>query len=1553
MEINHSTGSIVSLLNVDTSIAPPQGVAGVFHIIGTGGLIVPKGATADRPASHVAGTLRFNTTDGLFEFDNGTDWIQIRKPNVTIATQDGLTVATDGASFSSSVTLTNDGTFTLKLDSDLVELAALTGEGLVARAANGTYSSIEVVGTAGNIVVTNGTTAPAIDLATVGSVVTDSFQRITTDAFGRVTATAAVEFGDIVASLGYTPVDVAGDTMLGTLTLVGAPTENQHAATKQYVDALVSAGATWRNPVVDVNLVDIVSAAPSTPVVGESYIVSASWGSFSANDVVTWDGSAWVKITTLATGQRFIIAGETGSAAGAGLPTGFVKGDLIQYVSGTVSAAGSWTRPEGFVNPATGQTEIPQGTTVLVNSTLSQHYGHAYLYNADNNGWTEIAGPGSIGAGNGLSYVGNTLNLDLVSIENGGTGLDATGNANQLLGVASASGTLEYKTIQGSDYISVTHAAGSITIANTGVTEVTASTTSTGLTFTASSNKGNVDFVADLGTELQGLAQLSALGFVSRTAAGTYVQRSLTNTDGNIVITNANGVNGNPTLELVTISQGTGSNFVKVDLDNYGRVIGNSAVSAADIRGLTPYTNGTGLSLTDGTFSITNIGTAVTDSFVKITTNAQGQVTATSAVTAQNVRDLTPFSVTSATGLSFDSSTGVFAITTVPTANGGTGLTTVGAAGTLLSAKADGTLEYKTIGTSGAGISVTNIDGSITLANTGVTGLIAGTGMAVSAATGEITISNTGVTSIEVTGGKGVTINGTAGTVAQAATATVTTTGTIAITLASELQSLVGITQTGLISNNSGTYISRTLTGTAGNIVIIDPDGVAGNPTFNLAPVTQASSGDFVKVTLDGFGRVTGNTAVTTADITALVDATYVNVTGDTLSGSLTFTSGTVTGLPTPVNSSDAANKAYVDAAIQGLTPKAVVRVATVAAGTLATAFAAGQVVDGVTLVAGDRILIKNQASAAENGIYVVAASGAPTRALDNNEWAEVPNAYVFVSEGTLSDTGWVCTSNAGGTLDTTAMDWVQFAGAGTYTAGNGITINGKEISLSSPVTVANGGTGLSTAGSAHQMLGVKADGTLEYKTITTSGSGVSVTAADGSITIANTGVTALAVGTGLAIDGSTGSLTVSLDSDLQSLSALSGSGFLVRKSDNSYTEVTISGTTGNIVFNNGNGSSAPSVDLATVTQASSGNFVKVSLDSYGRVSGNTAVVAQDVRDLTPFSVTSATGLSLNSSTGVFEITTVPTANGGTGLTSVGSANQVLGVNAAGTGLEYKTVTAGLGIDVTNSAGVLTIANTGVTSVGLSLPSIFSVSNSPVTTTGTLTASLATQAANTIFMGPASGVDAAPTFRALTPADLPIQLYTENAVSPAANVASGDNSVAIGSGASATADEAIAFGAGSLAAVKGAKAFANGSFAAAGDAQSGLYVLRNVTTDATTTELFLDGSAAQLVIPDNSAVTYQVMVVGKRTDAATGTSELAAYRIEGVVFKESGASSVSYVGTPSKVILGERLSPDDSAWDANVSVDTSTGAMKVTVNGEASKNIRWVATVITAEVVTA
>jgi hypothetical protein len=217
---------------------------------------------------------------------------------------------------------------------------------------------------------------------------------------------------------------------------------------------------------------------------------------------------------------------------------------------------------------------------------------------------------------------------------------------------------------------------------------------------------------------------------------------------------------------------------------------------------------------------------------------------------------------------------------------------------------------------------------------------------------------------------------------------------------------------------------------------------------------------------------------------------------------SIALTTGTIS--TTPTSNTEIANKLYVDSVAQGLDPKA----SCVAATTVNITLSGAQTIDGVALIAGDRCLVKNQLTAADNGIYLVAA-GSWTRAADMDTWAEVPGAFTFIEQGTLyADTGWVCTSNAGGTIGVTAITWVQFAGVGSYTAGTGLTLTGTQFSITNTAVTA------ASYGSATQVgtFTVNAQGQLTLAGNTT------VTPAVGSITGLGTGVaTALGVNVGTA----------------------------------------------------------------------------------------------------------------------------------------------------------------------------------------------------------------------------------------------------------------------------------------------------------------------------------------------------------------------------------------------------------------------------------------------------
>jgi hypothetical protein len=301
--------------------------------------------------------------------------------------------------------------------------------------------------------------------------------------------------------------------------------------------------------------------------------------------------------------------------------------------------------------------------------------------------------------------------------------------------------------------------------------------------------------------------------------------------------------------------------------------------------------------------------------------------------------------------------------------------------------------------------------------------------------------------------------------------------------------------------------------------------------------------------------------------------------------------------------------------------------------------------------------------------------------------------------------------------------------------------------------------------------------------------------------------------------------------------------------------------------------------------------------------------------------------------TGTWDAAAIDVAHGGTGLSSIGTANQVLGVNAFSTALEYKSVIAGTGINVTPGIGTITISNPGVLSLsagsGIQISGTtgdIAIGNTGVLSVvaGTGYAPITGTAQNVIINGP--------------------QLYSEYYDSPTPPAATGANSVALGSGAIAQADSSLAIGDQAVARIVGGVVQANGRFATSGDAQAGRYLLRANTVSDFPSEGFMDGQGGnvRLVLPDNATWTFRIMVTGQRTDQNDGR---AGFQLKGVIYRVAGAASVSLQGA----ITLEQFSSSDP-WNVIVDADTTNGSLRVQFVGETGKVIRWVALVETVEV---
>ena len=201
-------------------------------------------------------------------------------------------------------------------------------------------------------------------------------------------------------------------------------------------------------------------------------------------------------------------------------------------------------------------------------------------------------------------------------------------------------------------------------------------------------------------------------------------------------------------------------------------------------------------------------------------------------------------------------------------------------------------------------------------------------------------------------------------------------------------------------------------------------------------------------------------------------------------------TTGTIT--TAAVGPTDIVNKQYVDYFAAGLSWKPPALTGTSANITLSGL----QTINGVTVVAGDTVLVKNQTNAAENGIYI-ASSGAWTYSPGGDTWAEYVGAIIFVTNGSLAGSAWYCTAQPGGTLGVTNMVWSNFSVASSYTAGTGLTLAGTQFSIT------NTGVAANTYGSATAtpVFAVNAQGQLTSVTNTT------ITPAIGNVTGLGTGV--------------------------------------------------------------------------------------------------------------------------------------------------------------------------------------------------------------------------------------------------------------------------------------------------------------------------------------------------------------------------------------------------------------------------------------------------------------
>jgi hypothetical protein len=975
--------------------------------------------------------------------------------------------------------------------------------------------------------------------------------------------------------------------------------------------------------------------------------------------------------------------------------------------------------------------------------------------------------------------IGGSLNLGTqLSVANGGTGVTSATNGQLLIG--NSSGTFTLSTLTAGSGINVANGDGSITISATGLASLNTLTgtsqtfavgtsgTDFGITSTSTTHTFNLP---NAGTSSRGVVSTSAQTFSGQKtfSSSAVSQKFYTGLDGYF--------GGDPTVFTYTGTTGSIQFGIKKS-DDITHFAGIKIIEK------TSPTLGSGYLYGDIVFYTDAEGEELSTERLRI--DGAGLITAKKDVNIEGTLSLinNPLATTS----------------------GGTGLSTIGTSNSVLGVNnAASGLEYKTL-TAGSNISITHGTGSVTIAATGTTGMV----------------------SLN-------TLTGTSQTFANDTNVTIVSssaTNTHTITWSGQLSTSRGGTGLGTLgTSNSVLGVTNGASGleyktlTAGSNVSI---------THGTGSITIAAT-DTVGITSLNNATGTSQTFVNDTNVT-VVSSSVANTHTITWSGQLSTSRGG-TGLGTLGTSNSLLG---VDNGTSGLEYK--------------------------TLTAGSNISIAHS-----TGSITISATGT---------------------------TGMVSLNTLTGTSQTFVNDT-------NVTVVSSSATNTHTITWSGQLSTSRGGTGLGTIGTSNSLLGVDngASG-LEYKTLT-AGSNISITHGTGSITIAATGTTGIS-----SLNNVTGtSQTFVDDTNVTVVSSSAANTHTITWSGQLSVSRGGTGTSSITGLIKGSGTSAftaasSGVDYAPPTSGTSilygnnaGGFSNVTVSTGLSFSGgtlsNTGVTSVGLSLPNIFSLSTSTVTTTGTLTATLSTTSANYVFAGptTGSANTPSFRALVAADipalsyaplTSGTAILYGNNTGGFS-NVTVSTGLSftggTLSNTGVTSVGLSLPNIFTISTSTVTTTGTLTATLSTTSANYVFAGPTTGLATTPTFRALVAADIPSLNYappTSGTSLLYGNNAGGFSNATVSTGLSFTGGTLSNTGVTSVGlslpnifTISTSTVTTTGTLTATLSTTSANYVFAGPTTGSATTPAFRTLVAADIPSLDASKITSGTIATAR---LATGTA---------------------------------------------------------------------------------